>query len=151
MRIDVHSHLVYLPYLEYLAGRSSLPQGVLEGGTYFVSCTGGYRHASPLVHADVDQKLRDMEDLGIGISVLSHGMPGPELLGGPEADDWASRINDHLAQVMQSHPGRFEAWATLGWGSAERTIAEIFRPTLLQGRASANVPQPRDAPRRPAL
>ena len=61
MRIDVHSHLVFLPYLEYLAGRSALPQGVLRGGTYFVSCTGGYQHASPLVHADVDQKLRDMD------------------------------------------------------------------------------------------
>jgi len=127
VRIDVHSHLVYLPYLEYLAGRSSLPQGVLRGGTYFVSCTGGYQHASPIVHADVDQKLKDMEDLDIGMSVLSHGMPGPELLGGPEADDWAYRINDHLAEVIQAHPGKFQAWATLGWGSGERTIAEIDR------------------------
>ncbi len=127
MRIDVHSHLVYLPYLEYLTGRSSLPQGVLRGGTYFVSCTGGYLHASLQSHADVDQKLRDMEDLGIGISVLSHGMPGPELLGSPEADAWASRINDHLAEVMQAHPGKFEAWATLGWHSIEHTIAEIDR------------------------
>ena len=127
MRIDVHSHLVYLPYLEYLAGRSSLPQSVLRGGTYFVSCTGGYLHASPQVHGDVDQKLRDMEDLDIGMSILSHGMPGPELLGGSESDDWASRINDHLAEVIQSHPGKFQAWATLGWGSADRTIAEIDR------------------------
>ena len=127
MHIDVHSHLVYLPYLEYLAGRSSLPQGVLRGGTYFVSCTGGYLHASPLVPADVDRKLKDMEDLGISMSVLSHGMPGPELLGGSEGDDWASRINDHLAEVIQAHPGKFQAWATLGWGSAERTIAEIDR------------------------
>ena len=54
MRIDVHSHLVFLDYLKYLAGRSSLPKGVLEGGTYFVSCQGGYKHASPLVHADTD-------------------------------------------------------------------------------------------------
>ena len=114
MRIDVHSHLIYLPYLEYLTGRSSLPQGVLRGGTYFVSCNGGYLHTSPSAHADVDQKLRAMEDLGIGISVLSHGMPGPELLSGPEADAWASRINDHLAEVMEAHPGKFEAWATLG-------------------------------------
>ena len=127
MRIDVHSHLVFLDYLQYLTGRSSLPQGVLEGGTYFVSCTGGYRHASPLVHADVDAKLRDMENLGIGTSVLSHGMPGPEPLGGDLADDWASRINDHLAEVMAAHPGKFSAWATLGWGSAERTIAEVDR------------------------
>ena len=127
MRIDVHSHLIYMPYLEYLLGRSSLPQGVVRDGTYFVSCNGGYLHASLPSHADVDQKLRDMEDLGIGISVLSHGMPGPELLGSPEADAWAARINDHLAGVMQDHPGKFEAWATLGWHSIEQTIAEVDR------------------------
>ena len=40
MRIDVHSHLVFLDYLKHLAGRSSLPKGVLDGGTYFVSCAG---------------------------------------------------------------------------------------------------------------
>ena len=73
MRIDVHSHLIFLDYLKYLAGRSSLPTGVLEGGTYFVSCTGGYRHASPLVHADVDAKLRAMEDLGIDMA--EYGSP----------------------------------------------------------------------------
>ena len=92
-----------------------------------MSCTGGYQHASPPAHADVDQKLRAMEDLGIVVSVLSHGMPGPELLGGPEADAWGSRINDYLAEVMQGHPGKFEAWATLGWHSIEHTIAEIDR------------------------
>jgi predicted TIM-barrel fold metal-dependent hydrolase len=127
MRIDVHSHLIFLDYLEYLAGRSSLPKGVLEGGTYFVSCQCGYQHASPLGHADVDAKLRSMEELGIGLSVLSHGMPGPELLGGDEADSWAARINDHLASVVSQYPDKFAAWATLGWGSAERTIEEIDR------------------------
>jgi predicted TIM-barrel fold metal-dependent hydrolase len=127
MRIDVHSHLIFLDYLKYLAGRQTLPRGVLEGGTYFVSCAGGYQHASPLLHADVDAKLRSMEKLGIGMAVLSHGMPGPELLGGDEADSWAARINDHLASVIAQYPGKFAGWATLGWGSAERTMAEIDR------------------------
>lgn len=127
MRIDVHSHLVFLDYLKYLTGRHELPQGILDGGTYFVSCAGGYRHASPLLHTDVDAKLRSMDDLGIGMSVLSHGMPGPELLGGEAADSWASRINDHLAGVVTQYPDKFAAWATLGWGSARRTIAEIDR------------------------
>jgi aminocarboxymuconate-semialdehyde decarboxylase len=127
MRIDVHSHLIFLDYLKHLAGRQALPRGVLEGGTYFVSCAGGYRHASPLLHADVDAKLRSMDDLGIGMAVLSHGIPGPELLEGEEADAWASRINDHLASVIAQYPGKFAAWGTLGWGSAERTIAEIDR------------------------
>ena len=127
MRIDVHSHLIFLDYLQYLAGRQALPRSVLDGGTYFVSCAGGYQHAAPLLHADVDAKLRSMETLGIGMAVLSHGMPGPELLGGDEADSWAARINDHLASVIAQYPGKFAAWVTLGWGSAERTMAEIDR------------------------
>ena len=28
---------------------------------------------------------------------------------------------------MQGHPGKFEAWAALGWHSTEHTIAEIDR------------------------
>ncbi len=96
-------------------------------GTYFISCSGGYRHGASAVHADVDTKLKDMDELGIRMSVLSHGIPGPELIGGDEADDWASRINDHLAEVVAQYPDKFAAWATLGWGSAERTIAEIDR------------------------
>jgi predicted TIM-barrel fold metal-dependent hydrolase len=80
-----------------------------------------------LLHADVDAKLRGMENLGISLAVLSHGIPGPELVGGAEADAWACRINDHLAHVIAQYPGKFAAWATLGWGSAERTIAEIDR------------------------
>ena len=81
MRIDVHSHLIFLDYLKYLAGRSSLPTGVLEGGTYFVSCNGGYRHASPLVHADVDAKLRAMEDLALACRSSATGFPAPSYWG----------------------------------------------------------------------
>ena len=92
-----------------------------------MSCSGGYQHASPSAHADVDQKLRAMEDLVIVVSALSHGMPGPELLGGPGGRHLSFRIDDYLAEVMQGHPGKFEAWAALGWHSTEHTIAEIDR------------------------
>jgi hypothetical protein len=34
---------------------------------------------------------------GIDLAVLSHGLPGPEVLGGTHADGWAARINDELA------------------------------------------------------
>jgi hypothetical protein len=35
-----------------------------------------------------------MEVLGIGLSVLCQGVPGPELWGGEDADSWATRMND---------------------------------------------------------
>jgi len=59
--------------------------------------------------------------------VLSHGIPGPELLEPAAADDWAARINDHLAGVVERYPDKFIAWGSIGFGSPERSIAEVDR------------------------
>ena len=127
MLIDIHSHLVMPEYLEYLTGRTSLPKAVLRGGAYFISCNGGYTQTSATVHSDVEQKLRDMEDMGADLAVINHGIPGPEMLGGEEADDWAARMNDFQAGVIQKYPGKFIGWANIGFGSPERSIQEIDR------------------------
>ena len=127
MRIDVHTHLISLDFLTHLLGRSSVPNALLEGGTYFVDCTSNYRLQCPPQHADMEEKLRDMERMGVDVSVLSHGIPGPELLGGTEADDWASRINDFMAGVVQAHPDKFIGWGSIGFGSPERSVAEVDR------------------------
>ena len=127
MRIDVHTHLANLDFIVHLQGRSSTPNAVLEGGTYFVNCAPWHRQEAPSQLCDVDAKLRETEGMNVDVSVLSHGIPGPELLGGDEADDWASRINDHLAEVIQSHPGKFIGWGSIGFGSPERSISEVDR------------------------
>ena len=127
MLIDIHSHLVMPEYLEFLTGRGNLPKAVLRGGAYFISCGGGYTQASSAVHADVEQKLRDMEQIGVDFAVINHGIPGPEMLGGAEADDWAARMNDFQAEVIQKYPGKFIGWANIGFGSPERSIQEVDR------------------------
>ncbi len=127
MRIDVHTHFISLDFIKHLEGRSSLPSSALEGGTYFTSCAQGFRLPILPRITDMEVKLKDIEDMGVDLSVLSHGVPGPEVLGGKEADDWAARINDQLAGIIQKYPGKFLGWACLGFGSAERTIAEVDR------------------------
>ena len=127
MRIDVHTHLVYLDFIKHLHGRSSLPNAVRNGGTYVVSCSPGFRAERPPDHFDVEEKLKDMEEMGVELSVLSHGIPGPELLEPAAADDWAARINDHLAGVVERYPDKFLAWGSIGFGSPERSIAEVDR------------------------
>ncbi len=72
-------------YLEFLTGRGNLPKAVLRGGAYFISCGGGYTQTSSAVHADVEQKLKDMEQIGVDLAVINHGIPGPEMLVGAEA------------------------------------------------------------------
>ena len=55
-----------------------------------------------------------MDRLGVDVSVLSHGLPlGPDVLGA-EADEWAMRINDDLARVVQTYPAKFIAFGTSG-------------------------------------
>ena len=127
MRIDVHTHLAHPDFLKHLQGRSSIPNAVLEGGTYFVNCASYHRQEAPRQICDVDAKLREMEEMKADVSVLTHGIPGPELLGGKEADDWASRINDHIAEVVQAYPDKFIGMGSIGFGSPERCIAEVDR------------------------
>ena len=127
MHIDVHSHLVYPEFIKHLQGRSSHPFAVVEGGTYFIDCSASFRQTLPPRAMGVEEKLQDMEVMGVDVSVLSHGIPGPELLGGEDADYWASRINDHLAEVVDRSGGRFIAWGSVGFGSSERSVAEVDR------------------------
>jgi predicted TIM-barrel fold metal-dependent hydrolase len=128
MRIDIHSHFQSLAYVKHLHERSALPRAVLEDGTYVVQCGAGVDVPALPRMLDMDEKLGDMDASGIDVAVLSHGLPlGPDALGGAEADDWAARINDHLAAMIASHPDRFVGLGTIGFGDVERTIAEVDR------------------------
>lgn len=127
MRIDVHTHFLCLDYVKHLQGRTALPKTVLEGGVYVLQCAAGLRLPTVPNIVDMEVKLRDCDALDIGMSVLSHGIPGPDVLGGDEADDWAARINDDLAGIIDRYPGRFLGFGNVGFGSVERSLAEVDR------------------------
>ena len=127
MRVDVHSHFQSVEFLRYLLGRSGLPRAVREGGTYVVDCGAGLRVPSLPEIVDVEAKLDAMDRLAVDVSVLTHGLPlGPDVLGA-EADDWAMRINDDLARIVQAYPGKFIGFGSLGLGDPQRAIAEVDR------------------------
>lgn len=128
MRIDVHTHFQSLDYIKHLLGRDTLPKTVLEGGTYAVQCAPGLQVPSLTQMVDMEEKLRDMNEMQIGVSVLSHGLPlGPDVLGSEEADEWAMRINDDLARIIQTYPGKFIGLGSIGFGDPQRAIAEVDR------------------------
>ena len=106
MRIDVHSHLMSVAFLEHLRGRDAMPTAVRDGTGYIAHCAPGVSlpYRAPILN--VEAKLADMDMAGIDLAVLSHGLPGPHMLGGAQADHWAARINDELAAIAAAHPGR---------------------------------------------
>ena len=127
MRIDIHSHLMSVAFLEHLQGRDTLPAAVRDADGFIAHCAPqlSLPYRAPIL--DVGAKLAGMDAAGIGLAVLSHGLPGPHVLGGAGADRWAGRINDELAVITCAHPGRFAGWASLGFGGLGRTIAEADR------------------------
>jgi predicted TIM-barrel fold metal-dependent hydrolase len=128
MRIDVHSHFQCLDYVKHLVGRTALPRTLVEGGTYVIQCAAGLNIPSVPKILDMEEKLRDMDDLKINVAVLSHGIPlGPDALGRQEADDWAARINDDLARIISTYPRRFAGLGTIGFGDCNRSMAEVDR------------------------
>jgi predicted TIM-barrel fold metal-dependent hydrolase len=127
MRIDIHSHLMNVAFLEHLQGRGALPTAVRDADGFITHCTPHFsvRYRPPIL--SVEAKLADMDAAGIDLAVLSPGPPSPAVLSGALADSWAARINDELAVIAAAHPGRFAGWASLGFGDPSRAIAEVDR------------------------
>jgi predicted TIM-barrel fold metal-dependent hydrolase len=127
MRIDIHSHLMSVAFLEHLQGRDTLPTAAPDADGFIAHCAPQFSlpYRAPILH--IDAKLADMDAAGIDLAVLSPGLPGPAVLGGTQADSWAARINDELAVIIAAYPGRFAGWASLGFGDPSRTIAEVDR------------------------
>jgi predicted TIM-barrel fold metal-dependent hydrolase len=128
MRIDFHTHFQCLDFVKHLQGRKGLPKSFLDGGTYVIQCAAGLDVPSLPKIIDMEEKLRDMEAMKIDVAVLSHGIPfGPDVLGGREADEWATRINDDLARIISTYPGKFVGLGTVGFGDRQRSIEEVDR------------------------
>jgi aminocarboxymuconate-semialdehyde decarboxylase len=114
-------------FLEHLQGRDVLPRAVRDADGFITHCAPqlSLPYRAPIL--DIEAKLADMDAAGIDLTVLSPGLPGPEVLGGAQADRWAARINDELAVITAAHPGRLAGWASLGFGEVSQTIAEADR------------------------
>jgi hypothetical protein len=97
--MDVHTHFQCLDFVKHLLGRSTLPKSLLDGGSYVIQCAAGLTLRSIPKIIDMDEKLRDMEEMRIDVAVLINGMPfGPDVLGGQEADNWAKRSANAMCQ-----------------------------------------------------
>jgi len=127
MRIDVHTHFLSEKVARVLERRSHFPYTRFVDGTYHFHCCQGLSvPMAPTAH-DMQRKLADMDSAGIDVAILSLGIPGPELLGGAEADELAKMVNDLLAEIIVQHPNRFWGYATLGFGDIDASLTELDR------------------------
>ncbi|MFH8336360.1 amidohydrolase family protein [Streptomyces sp. AM6-12] len=73
-------------------------------------------------------RLPDMDANGIVVQVLSLTVPGIEAETDPvRAVDNARYVNDHLAEIVDAHPGRFAAFAALPLQDPAAAVTELRR------------------------
>ena len=86
-------------------------------------------------------RLKEMDEAGIDIQVISHGAPSAQKLTGPDAAAIAARANDRLAAAIKARPDRFAAFAALptcdpiaAANELERTVTKHgFKGAMIHG------------------
>lgn len=86
-------------------------------------------------------RLKEMDEAGIDMQVLSHAPSGPQRLSREIATDASRKVNDRLHAFIQTNPGRYAGFAALAAQEPEaaadelqRTIEDLdFKGALIHG------------------
>jgi 2,3-dihydroxybenzoate decarboxylase len=91
-------------------------------------------------------RIREMDEAGIDVQVLSHGAPSAQKLPADVAVALTRRVNDRLAAAVARHPDRFAAFAALPTADPaaaadelERTVTDLgFKGAMIHGLAGGH-------------
>jgi predicted TIM-barrel fold metal-dependent hydrolase len=85
-------------------------------------------------------RIREMDEAGIDLQVLSHGAPSAQKLSGDNAVALTRRVNDRLDAAVKAQPKRFAAFAALptidpkaAADELERTVKLGFKGAMIHG------------------
>src|SRR5882672_12888015 len=88
-----------------------------------------------------DLRLKEMDEAGVDMQIISHGAPSAQKLSGDDAVALVRRVNDRLAAAIAKHPTRFAGFATLPTSDPvaaadelERTVTKLgFKGAMIHG------------------
>jgi 2,3-dihydroxybenzoate decarboxylase len=86
-------------------------------------------------------RLKEMDEAGIDVQVLSHGAPATQKLDVASAAEVARGVNDRLSAIVKTQPARFAAFAALPTADPRaaadelaRTVGELgFKGAMIHG------------------
>ena len=82
-------------------------------------------------------RIAAMDDAGIDVQILSHSVPGPEMLEPSVAVGLARQANDAVAAAIAKYPDRFRGFATLPMRDPAAAADELERVVGQQGFVGA--------------
>jgi predicted TIM-barrel fold metal-dependent hydrolase len=87
-------------------------------------------------------RIKEMDDAGIDVQVLSHAAPSTQRLDAATAVPLAKRANDRLHEAVRAHPDRFAAFAALPTAAPKAAADELERAVDKLGFKGAMVHGP---------
>ncbi|MFV8318083.1 amidohydrolase family protein [Mycobacterium sp. 23] len=99
--------------------------------THFLNGPGGWLKSRPDISEALvdlgDTRIKEMDEAGVDVAVLSLVAPGVEQLDGPAAVRLARRCNDDLAAAVQRYAGRLAGFAALPISEPGAAADELAR------------------------
>jgi aminocarboxymuconate-semialdehyde decarboxylase len=134
--LDVHAHDIPENFVQELSRRGAEFGARLEdrGGQTFIVHDEGYAYPLSPEFIDVAAKLKDMDERGIDVTVLS---PSPTFFGYERdpgvAEDMAAALNDGTAQMAAKSGGRLLGMAVAPMQDPGRALRELDRAVGAHG------------------
>jgi aminocarboxymuconate-semialdehyde decarboxylase len=125
--IDVHSHYLAASLVNALQRRTELPRISHGPDGRLIEYGQGNIHPVLPAMGDVELRLGEMDEQGIDVALLSINVPGVDWFPAADGPSVAREVNDELADLVDRHPGRFMALATLPLQVPDAAAAELER------------------------
>src|SRR5262245_35414155 len=84
-------------------------------------------------------RLKEMDEAGVDVQVLSHGAPSAQKLTGDDAPAIVERVNDRLAAFVKTKPDRFAAFGALPTCNPVASANELERVVTKHGFKGAMI------------
>lgn len=127
--IDIHNHLYPREWMNYLEGREGSTTLKRTGPGEMLFYYKGARLATVnrAGHYDPEARLKDLDEYGIDIQIMSLTTPSVELISKREGVIWAKKVNDYYAAVCEKYRGRLYSYATLPFQDVKESVKELER------------------------
>ncbi len=145
-KIAIEEHIHTEGYLAYLYTRKEFPRRdyAKEGGKMFIRdwwSPTNFRLMDPdQPNKLTDQgegRIKDMDEAGIDMQVLSLSFPGVELFDAVDGTSMAKTVNNNLSDVINRYPERFAGFAALAPQAPEEAANELERAVVELGLKGA--------------
>jgi 2,3-dihydroxybenzoate decarboxylase len=138
-RICVESHFWLKEYTDYLFTRKEAPrrefadngQTIVEWLTPEFAMKQPNSNQGPMSELgdirNMELRLKQMDEAGIDMQVLSFAHPSLQDLEPEAAVYWCQKMNDELAQAIKRYPGRFSGFARVPFQDPVAAVDEVKR------------------------